>query len=39
MIDKRAATVPKTLACMHGPAWRGDGASLIKALGVRLAEA
>ncbi len=37
MIAKLAATAPKTLACMHGAAWRGDGASLIKALGERLA--
>lgn len=37
MIDKLAATAPKTIACMHGSAWRGDGASLIKALGERLA--
>jgi hypothetical protein len=23
---------PETLACMHGSAWRGDGAALIRAL-------
>lgn len=37
MIEKVAATNPKTLALMHGPAWRGDGAALIRALGERLA--
>lgn len=37
MIEKVAGTAPTTLACMHGPAWRGDGAALIRALGERLA--
>ncbi len=32
MFDRLAATNPKTLACMHGSAWRGDGAALIRAL-------
>lgn len=27
-----AATNPTTLACMHGSAWRGDGAKLLRAL-------
>ena len=27
-----AATEPLTLACMHGSAWRGDGAELLLAL-------
>ena len=29
---KIAATSPRLLACMHGSAWRGDGARLIRAL-------
>jgi flavorubredoxin len=37
MVEKVAATAPTTLALMHGPAWRGDGAALIRALGERLA--
>ena len=32
LLDKLAATQPTTLACMHGSAWRGDGAQLLKAL-------
>lgn len=32
LIEKLAATNPTTLACMHGSAWRGDGASLLRAL-------
>jgi flavorubredoxin len=36
MIERLAATQPNTLACMHGPAWRGDGAALLRALGARL---
>jgi len=32
LIEKLAATNPKTLACMHGSAWRGDGAKLLRAL-------
>ena len=38
MIEKLAATHPKTLACMHGSAWRGDGAALLRALGDALSE-
>lgn len=37
MIDKLAATNPKTLACMHGSAWRGDGSKLLRSLGDALA--
>jgi flavorubredoxin len=37
LIEKLAATNPATLACMHGSAWRGDGAALLRALGERLA--
>ena len=33
LIGKLAATRPTTLACMHGSAWRGDGAALLRALG------
>jgi len=36
-LDKIAATKPTTLACMHGSAWRGDGAKLLGALASALA--
>jgi flavorubredoxin len=32
MLERLAASEPTTLACMHGSAWRGDGASLLRAL-------
>lgn len=32
MLDRLASTQPGLLACMHGSAWRGDGASLLRAL-------
>ena len=32
MLERLAALRPTTLACMHGSAWRGDGAKLIRAL-------
>lgn len=32
LLERLAATGPGTLACMHGSAWRGDGAALIRAL-------
>jgi flavorubredoxin len=32
MLERLAATEPTTLACMHGSAWRGDGAQLLRAL-------
>ena len=32
MLERLAATRPTTLACMHGSAWRGDGAKLLRAL-------
>ncbi len=32
MLERLAAASPGTLACMHGSAWRGDGASLLRAL-------
>ena len=37
LIEKLAVETPAILACMHGSAWRGDGASLLRALGQRLA--
>jgi flavorubredoxin len=37
MLERLASTAPETLACMHGSAWRGDGAQLLRALGDRLA--
>lgn len=36
MMEKLAELRPQTLACMHGPAWRGDGGALLRALGARL---
>lgn len=36
LIEKVASTNPKTLACMHGSAWRGDGAAILRELGRRL---
>ncbi len=32
MLGRLAAEKPGTLACMHGSAWRGDGARLLRAL-------
>jgi len=37
LIDKLAGLEPEVLACMHGAAWRGDGAAMLRALGERLA--
>jgi flavorubredoxin len=31
-LERLAQTQPKLLACMHGAAWRGDGAALLRAL-------
>ena len=36
LIAKLAALEPTMLACMHGAAWQGDGAAMIRALGDRL---
>lgn len=36
LIEKLANESPATLACMHGSAWRGDGAHLLRSLGARL---
>lgn len=33
LIDRLAALKPGTLGCMHGSAWQGDGAGLLRALG------
>ncbi|MDH5436240.1 MAG: MBL fold metallo-hydrolase [Gammaproteobacteria bacterium] len=35
-LERLALTEPTTLACMHGSAWRGDGAKLIRALAKEL---
>lgn len=32
MLERLAEEQPTTLACMHGSAWRGDGAALLRAL-------
>ena len=37
LLEKLASTNPAVLACMHGSAWQGDGAALLRALGDRLA--
>jgi flavorubredoxin len=39
LLAKLAAERPTTLACMHGSAWRGDGAALLHALGVAVGHA
>ncbi len=36
LAEKLAATSPRVLACMHGAAWQGDGATLLLQLGKRL---
>ncbi len=37
MLERLAATWPTTLACMHGSAWQGDGAALLRTLADELA--
>jgi len=37
LLGRLADTAPTTLACMHGSAWRGDGATLLRSLASRLA--
>jgi len=37
LTEKLAATSPRILACMHGSAWQGDGAALLRQLAKRLA--
>jgi flavorubredoxin len=36
--EKLAATSPALLACMHGSAWEGDGAAMLRALGDALSQ-
>lgn len=36
LMEKLANCEPRLLACMHGAAWKGDGARLLRALGERL---
>ena len=36
LFEKLASTAPRTLACMHGSAWQGDGAALLRALADRV---
>ena len=36
VLERFAAEAPQTLACMHGSAWRGDGAALLRALATAL---
>ncbi len=38
LLERLAGAAPTTLACMHGSAWRGDGAALLRALGESLAD-
>lgn len=37
MLERLADDAPTTLACMHGSAWHGDGAALLRALAGSLA--
>ena len=37
ILERLALERPTTLACMHGSAWRGDGAALLRALADALA--
>jgi glyoxylase-like metal-dependent hydrolase (beta-lactamase superfamily II) len=36
LTEKLALTEPRVLACMHGSAWQGDGATLLRQLAARL---
>jgi flavorubredoxin len=38
ILEQLAQQQPTTLACMHGSAWRGDGAALLRALAAALNE-
>jgi hypothetical protein len=38
ILERMAALRPATLACMHGSAWRGDGARLLRELAVALSQ-
>ncbi len=35
-LERLAREAPTTLACMHGSAWRGDGAARLRALAAKL---
>jgi len=35
-LERLACETPRILACMHGSAWRGDGAALLRALAAEL---
>jgi flavorubredoxin len=37
VLERLARLEPTTLACMHGSAWRGDGAALLRALAAAVA--
>ncbi len=37
VLERLAGLQPTTLACMHGHAWRGDGAKLLRTLGEAIA--
>jgi flavorubredoxin len=37
LMEKLALTSPRILACMHGSAWQGDGAAMLRQLAGRLA--
>lgn len=37
LMEKLVKTSPRLLACMHGAAWQGDGAELLRRLAARLA--
>lgn len=39
ILERLAGERPTTLACMHGSAWRGDGARLLRELAISLARA
>src|SRR5690606_28998709 len=38
VLERLASEAPTTLACMHGSAWRGDGAKLLRELSRALGE-
>jgi flavorubredoxin len=38
LVEKLCKRKPRILACMHGAAWEGDGAALLRELGQRLGE-
>jgi flavorubredoxin len=39
ILERLAVQSPQTLACMHGSAWRGDGAGLLRELSAALKRA